>query len=178
MEFCVHVLDVDEEEVTFSCHCPHLFFRTIERSIYGTMESAATEFLQQRDNVLHHGFTATQGHASPALSHHLTFLLHLVHDFTNAPFASTHLSRHRGADLCLEFIWLPSTTAAMDALTLLESQLWTWAPRLWIVTPDATQKTTLQEEGRPDAWSIVDGIAFDVKKNHTSSFSVRAMISF
>ena len=52
---------------------------------------------------------------------------------------------------------------AIDALVRIEHDLGSKADALRVLAPEAAERAALQEDGRADAWSVVDGEPLDVE---------------
>ena len=155
--------------------------------------------MQQKSGE-HQWLTATDGHATATVLHHLSFLLYLCHQRFRRPFVPTQFQSHRRA--------LFSATSAAhtirgmvgDAILVVGKgmmracahaglapqtfavfvkQLSLAAPTIRIMAPHAAQRTSLDEERGADAWSVVDGIALDVEYQrrvvHTHLTSLRSL---
>ena len=183
----VHHFQVHQEQVAGVGDAADDVRRCEERRVHGAVEAPAAQFGQQFQRVLgvQERFSTAQGDASAAVRHHAALLFDLGHQFFQGPFAAADFHRQGragvgagaayaagppgGADALRGELQRPLRAGlhaggAADALGTLVQSLRTGRPAFGIVAPDAAERAPFQEEGGPDAGTVVEGVTLEVEQ--------------
>lgn len=175
----VHMLKVNKEKLRIGNDLPYHILRSEESRVHAAMESPVTKFFKDFEKIIrmHERLATADGHTTAAACHDSPFLLDDCHQFVHAPFLAAHLERDcrtfldalSAVDAILQLTWIKSvrtgldTAQAADTFLLLEQTLALGTLAFRIVTPYATERAPLHEDGCADARSVVDGVTLDIE---------------
>ena len=64
---------------------------------------------------------------------------------------------------------------AVDALVIIEHDLGIGTDALGVLAPEAVERAALQENGRADAWTVVDGEPLDIEDDALFRFGAQVL---